>query len=254
MSGTHRMFRTVLLAALLLVAVAPVAVAAPVVLFDQGHGQRFLADKDGPLQLSSFAGILKEEGYDVRIGTTPFSAESLAGVDALVISGAFASLQPAETEAVLAFVARGGRLALMLHIPMPVEDLLHLLEVDYSNYVISEQENVIDGDRRNFRIRNLVSHPLFSSLDSFSLYGGWALMSIGNRSRVIATTSEKAWVDLNGDGHLSQGDAVQPFFMAMDGMREAGRFVVFGDDAIFQNKFLDQQNRQLARNLASWLK
>ena len=253
MRGIHP-FRTAVVAVLLLMAVASVAAAGPVLLFDQGHGQRFTADKEGSLQLSGFAGILKEEGFDVRVGTTTFSAETLSGVDALVISGPFAPLQPAETEAVLAFVARGGRLALMLHIPMPVENLLHLLEVDYSNYVISEQEHVIEGDRRNFRLKNLASHPLFASIDSFSLYGGWALMNIGTKSRVIASTTEKAWADLNGDGRLSTGDAIQEFSMVMDGSRDAGRFVVFGDDAVFQNKFLDQQNRQLARNLANWLK
>jgi hypothetical protein len=34
----------------------------------------------------------------------------------------------------------------------------------------------------------------------------------------------------------------------------AGRFIIFGDDAVFQNRFLDRQNRQLAKNLARWLK
>ncbi|MBW1897757.1 MAG: hypothetical protein JRI61_01710, partial [Deltaproteobacteria bacterium] len=34
----------------------------------------------------------------------------------------------------------------------------------------------------------------------------------------------------------------------------AGHFVVFGDDAIFQNKFLIEENALIGKNLARWLK
>jgi len=244
----------VLVAVLLCMSMQAVAHGAPVLLFDQAHEQRFLMEKDGPLHLSRFAGVLQEEGFEVKAGTTPLTEQALAGVDVLVISGPFSALAPAETEAVLAFLARGGRLAVMLHIPSPVAELVHRLDVDFTNYVLSEQENVIEGDQRNFQVKNLVPHPLFGANDHFSLYGGWALMTSGSSARVIASTSPKGWVDLNGDKKLSTGDVVQAFGVVVDGARGAGRFVVFGDDAIFQNKFLDQQNLRLAHNLASWLK
>lgn len=242
------------LALLVLVAWQAGAGAAPVLLIDQGHDQRFVVEKDGPLHLSGFAGVLKEEGWDVRVGTSSLTAEALAGVDALVISGPFGKLHAAETDAVLTFLARGGRVALMLHIPSPLADLVHHLDTDFTNYVLSEQENVIDGDQRNFRVKNLVSNPLFGSLDSFSIYGGWALTNTTERAAVVAATSDKGWVDLDGDRKLTKGDAVQPFGVVVEGISGAGRFLIFGDDAIFQNKFLDPQNRQLARNLARWLK
>jgi len=41
--------------------------------------------------------------------------------------------------------------------------------------------------------------------------------------------------------------------VAVAGRSGKGRFVVFGDDAIFQNKFLTGDNLVLGRNLASWL-
>ncbi len=254
MSVVHRVVVTILSALFLLVAGVSGVLAAPVLLFDQAHDQRFVADKEGPLHLSEFVAVLKGEGVSVRINSSPFTPDSLSGVDALVISGPFGVLKPEETEAVTAFLARGGRVALMLHIPGPLADLLHRLDVDFTNYVLSEQENVIAGDPRNFQVKNLVTHPLFGSLDHFSLYGGWALMNTGSGSRVIASTSEKGWVDLDGNGKLSKGDAVQSFGVVVEGTSGAGRFLVFGDDAIFQNKFLDEQNRQLARNLAAWLK
>ena len=254
MWGIRRSYLPLVAAFFLLVAGQSRAEASPVLLIDQGHDQRFVVEKDGPLHLSGFARVLKEEGFDVKVNTAPLTTASLAGVDALVISGPFGKLQVEETDAVMAFLARGGRLALMLHIPSPLEDLVHRLDTDFTNYVLSEQENVIDGDQRNFKVKNLISHPLFDSMESFSLYGGWALMNTGDRAGIIAATSGKGWVDLDGDRKLTRGDAVQSFGVAVEGTSGAGRFLIFGDDAIFQNKFLDEQNRLLARNLARWLK
>ena len=79
-------------------------------------------------------------------------------------------------------------------------------------------------------------------------------MSTAPSSRIVASTSPKAWVDLNGDKKLSDGDVVQSFGVVAVGEVGAGRFVVFGDDAVFQNRFLDESNRQLAKNLSRWLK
>ena len=79
-------------------------------------------------------------------------------------------------------------------------------------------------------------------------------MNTAENSQLIASTSPKAWVDFNGDKRLSNGDIVQVFGVVAAGRVGAGRFVVFGDDAVFQNRFLDDSNRQLAINLARWLK
>lgn len=230
------------------------AVAAPVVLFDQHHGQRFVIEKEEPLQLSALASVLKEEGFSVKSSSEPLTNDLLKGVDVVVISGPFNTVEPKEVDVLLAFLERGGRLSAMLHIGSPFSDLLRRLEVDFTNYVLNEQENIIDSDPRNFQVKALDTNPLFEGINHFSLYGGWALMNTAPSSRIIAKTSAKAWVDLNGDGKLSKGDVVQDFGVVVTGEYGAGRFVVFGDDAIFQNKFLDESNLQLAKNLARWLK
>ena len=142
----------------------------------------------------------------------------------------------------------------MLHIGSPFSELLRRLEVDFTNYVLYEQENIIDNDPRNFQIKALQTNPLFAAMEHFSLYGGWALMNTAPSARLIASTTSKGWVDLNGDKKLSKGDVVQAFGVVAVGESGAGRFVVFGDDAIFQNRFLDESNRQLAKNLAQWFK
>lgn len=79
-------------------------------------------------------------------------------------------------------------------------------------------------------------------------------MNTAPDAHIIASTSPRGWIDFNGDNKLSNGDVVQAFGVVVSGETGAGRFVVFADDAIFQNRFLDASNRQLARNLARWLK
>lgn len=230
------------------------AIAAPVVLIDQAHDQRFVIEEEGPLQLSGFATILREEGFALRSSPEVFTDALLAGVDAVVIAGPFKTIESQEVDVLLRFLERGGRLAAMLHIGSPFSDLLRRLEVDFTNYVLYEQENIIDNDPRNFQIKALQTNPLFAAMEHFSLYGGWALMNTAPSARLIASTSSKGWVDLNGDKKLSKGDVVQAFGVVAVGESGAGRFVVFGDDAIFQNRFLDESNRQLAKNLARWFK
>jgi hypothetical protein len=230
------------------------AIAAPVVLIDQSHDQKFVIEKEESLHLSVFAAILTAEGLSVKSSTTGLTDESLKGVDAVVISGPFKTIEPQEVEVLLRFLERGGRLVAMLHIGSPFSDLLHRLEVDFTNYVLYEQENIIEDDPRNFQVKTLNTNPLFGGMNHFSLYGGWALMNTASSSRIVASTSPKGWVDLNGDKKLSKGDVVQAFGVVIVGEFGAGRFVVFGDDAIFQNRFLDESNRQLASNLARWLK
>jgi hypothetical protein len=233
---------------------ASFAGAGPTVLFDQGHGQKFVLDKNGPLDLSSFADVVRKSGCQLKVLDGPLTRASLSGVDALVISGAFHPLAPDELQVVASYLAQGGRLCVMLHIGMPVGALLQQLGVNYSNGVIHETENVILNDPLNFRVTRLERHPLTAGLQRFSAHGAWALMNKADTARIIARTSPTAWVDLNGDHKLSSVDAVQSFGVMVTGSYGKGQFVVFGDDAIFQNKFLESDNMLLARNLAEWLK
>ena len=57
------------------------AEAPPVILFDQGHNQRFLINKEGPLQLTGLAGIFKEQGFKVDSHEGAIDKDALAGAD-----------------------------------------------------------------------------------------------------------------------------------------------------------------------------
>ena len=228
-------------------------VSASTVVFDEGHGQRFIIAKDGPLDLSSLASVVRKGGGNAVSLGAPLTDAALADADALVISGPFAPFSTEEVAAVVRFLGRGGRVAVMLHIGTPAGELLHRLGVDFSNAAIREQHDIIDADHANFRVSRFASHPLLAGVKSFSLHGVWALMAYDSNAQVIASTSPDAWIDLDGDGSLSAGDAVQSFGVVVSGTSGKGEFLVFGDDAIFQNKFLDADNRLLATNLTTWL-
>lgn len=223
----------------------------PVVLFDQAHNQRFLIESDGPLQLSGLAAVIRANGGDAVAIREPLTAARLANAAALVISGPFEQLKPEEVSAVTTYLENGGRLAVMLHIGPPLDSLLEKLDVDHTNMVLHERRNVIDEDL-NFRVTGLGDSPLFSGITSFSLYGVWGL-NPGAHGHGIAATSDTAWVDMNGDKILSKGDLIGSFDVVVQGELGKGGFVVFGDDAIFQNRYLDDDNRRLAMNLAGWL-
>ena len=230
------------------------AAAAPVVLFDQGHGQQFLIGETGPLHLSDLAEQFRRAGFAVKSHGGELTDAALGEANALVLSGPFISYTPAEVAAITRFLERGGRVAAMLHVGPPLAGLLHGIGVDFSNGVIRERENVIGDDPLNFRVTRLEGHPLLTGLDGFSVYGCWALTTTASPAAIIASTGATSYIDLGRGGEGQPLRAVQAFGVVVAGTWGKGRFAVFGDDAIFQNRFLDVDNRRLADNLVEWLK
>jgi hypothetical protein len=248
-----RFLRCFLLALVAVCCLAAHSVAAPVVLFDESHSQQFVVGKSGPLDLSELAALYQANGFTVSSHSDGLSKETLAAVDVLVLSGPFRSLSNSELEAVIGFIDAGGGLAIMLHIAPPVRNLLHLLDVDFTNGILREATQTIDGNPLNFKVSVMADHPVTAGLKSFSAYGAWALRGTAPHTMVLAETSQKSWVDLDHDNQLAAGDAVQAFGVMVAGERGKGRYVVLGDDAIFQNRFLDEDNRKLALRLVNWL-
>ncbi len=223
------------------------------VVFDQGHRQLFSIEKEGDLQLGNFAGILGEAGLTVSSTAEPLTPETLAKVEALVISGPFRAYTPAEVSAVMGFLHGGGRVAIMLHIAQPMWGLLGKLGVEAANGVVRDPKRKLEGDEMNFEVNDFTGHALTEKLEAFKLYGGWPLRPVGDSAKVLAWSSAASWVDLNGDKTLGTGDAVQSFGVVVGGTVGKGGFVAFSDDAIFQNRFLVDDNRKLAENLGHWL-
>lgn len=214
------------------------------VLFDQGHGQAFTIEKDGALQLGKLADMLRGDGWQVDATTALLTSQLLTEVNVLIMSGAFKPLSEAEIKDVVDFLYSGGRLVVTLHITPPLALLLEELGVASANGVVRERDKsqILDGEPLNFKVSNLKEHPLNEGLKSFSLYGGWPLLPLHEGVRMIASTSPKAWVDLNRGRVLSSKDVVQEFGVLVTGNIRKGEFAVFADDAIFQNRFLKGEN------------
>lgn len=246
------MLRLLVLAVVLTVSAGP-ALAAPVVWFDEGHAQAFTVGAEGELQLTKFGQLFREAGFEVRSGGEALTPELLRDKQALVISGPFQPLGNDEIKAILEFVETGGRLAVMLHIGPPLSGLLQSLGVVHSNGSIHEEKNVLEGEPLNFRATVEKEHPVTANLEGFALYGSWALLAEGKQTEVLARSSSESWVDLNRNNQRDPGDARQSFAVLVHGTLGEGAYLVFGDDAVFQNRFLSGDNLTLARNLAAWL-
>ncbi|MCB2183689.1 MAG: GldG family protein [Desulfobulbaceae bacterium] len=228
------------------------ASAGPFVLFDQAHGQHFLVEKNGALDLSGLATLFTEQGATIKTSSAAISDTLLNEVDVLIISGPFAPITQNEAISIMKFLYRGGKLALMMHISQPFGTLLPQLGIAVSSAAVSEQENIIGTNAKDFQVKDLKSHPLTTGLTSFNVYGGWALLNTKSGVDIVGQTTHKAWVDLNQNGELNEKDAMQSFAMVLAGQMGKGSFAVFGDDAIFQNQFLKDGNLLLGRNLALW--
>jgi len=226
---------------------------ASTVLFDEAHGQVFSVEKNGALDLSSFGELFKAEGIELKINSQNFQDASFVGTDALVISGPFSPMTTPELGSILHFLQKGGRLCLMLHIPFPVAPLLEILAVGYSVAPVNERINIIGDDAKNFTIKSLQPHPITDGLKSFNVYGTWGVINAKDNAKVIATAGPGAWIDKNRNNTLDASDGIYPYGVLLVGTIGKGSFAVFGDDAIFQNQFLIEENRQLAINLVRWL-
>lgn len=227
---------------------------APVVLFDAAHGEKFLPQEESPLALTRLSDLFVAAGFTIRSNKEPLTAARLTDVDAVVISGPFLPLTVEEIEILYNFVQRGGHLAVMLHVAPISANLLARFSVFHSNGVIREAEHAqIDGDAMNFQVINLGKEPLFRGVNHFAVYGCWALAAEGDAAQIVAASSNQAWIDLDNDRSFSMHDARQSFGVIALGEIGQGNFVIFGDDAIFQNHFLVGGNLHLAKNLVDRL-
>ena len=251
----YNIFIAGLILMVVLVAVYPFDVEArqAIVLFDEGHGQRFLADQAGPLDLSGLSALFQKEGLLVKSSKEEITEKVLADADVLVLSGAFAPFKLPEISAIVNFVQQGGQLCVMLHVGLPVAELLKELNVYVSKGVVHEQENLIQQAETNYYVTVSGQHELMNGLEWFKVFGGWALLTDNKNAETIAQTSASAWIDTNMNGKRDARELQRSLGLAIAGTAGDGRFVVFGDDAIFQNQYLSEENIQLGKNLAKWL-
>lgn len=232
----------------------PALAAERVVLFDQGHGQRFLIDGAEPLGLSALAAEIRTQGLTPQPLTGGITAAALQDAAALVVSGPFQPVDAAEIAAIADFLGRGGRLCVMLHIAEPVRPLLQRLRVVATIAPVREQVNLLGDNPLAFRVTNLAEHPVTDGLAGFKVNGCWGVANLTAAGRVLAWSSPQAWSDMDGDGKMGPDEPLATLGVMVGGELGQGAFLVIGDDAVFQNQFLTEGNLKMAQNLAVWLK
>lgn len=229
-------------------------VTKPVVLFDQGHGQTFVIEKTSDLHLSGLATLFRKAGFVVKAGRQTITPQILSGVDGLVISGPFIPFTTSESSTIRKFIEQGGCVAVMIHITPTVSSLLKELGIVSTTGPVNEVINVRGSGGKDFSVTRFEEHSLTRGLPFFTVYGAWGLNPERGNAKIIAKTSQKAWVDLNRDGRYGPRDAAQEFGIVVAGSYGKGEFAVFGDDAIFQNRFLKEGNILLGKNLVTWMR
>jgi hypothetical protein len=141
----------------------------------------------------------------------------------------------------------------MIHISPILIPLLEKLEVEPINGVVNESENIIGGNQKDFFVNRLEKHPLTHGIRQFSTFGAWGLTTKKGNAQIIAKTGPKAWIDSDRDGKISKADKIGEIGIIVAGAKGSGQFVIFGDDAIFQNRFLKDENLLLGKNLINWM-
>ncbi|MFQ5737037.1 MAG: DUF4350 domain-containing protein [Thermodesulfobacteriota bacterium] len=220
--------------------------------FDGSHGEIFSPVNNGELDYSGFYDMLKASGAQLSINKGPVTTKTLADAGTYIIAGPTQKFTHAETGALHTFINNGGNLLVMLHISSPVAQLTESFGILVSNFVISEQTDLIEGLSQDFYVKRFAPHPVTRGLKKVAVYGTWGLLAQG-AAKEVATTSDKAWADMDRNRKLDEGEPVQKFAIIAVATYGAGKVVVVADDAPFANRFLDEaDNHRLAGNIIEW--
>lgn len=224
------------------------------VVFDLTHNEIFSPVKKGPLDYSDFYKSIGGSGQEAAVSRVPIVPNALEEVKTYVIAGPSKALEKEEVEVLKEFVKNGGNLLVLLHISSPVAELTEAFGIIVSNFVISERENVIAGQSQDFYVTRFSRHPVNKGISKIAVFGTWGLMA-EEGAQVIASTSVKAWADMDRNRKFDHGEPVQSFGIVAAAEYGSGKVVVVADDAPFANKFLPKAgNRRLADNIIRWFR
>ena len=224
------------------------------ILFDTSHRVIFHPTSDKPLGLKGFTEIFKRMGDKVLIGNKTLKADSLKGVDVLVLPGSMTSYDKSEIDIIEDYVNNGGSLLVLLHIAPPLARVTERFGIVLSNMVISEKNNLIDKSSQDFYSRDIRVHPVTEGVKEIALYGTWGLLAEKGAS-ILAATTPDAWGDANRNRVYDVNEPMAVIGVVAAAESGRGRIIVVADDAPLANAFLDMgDNRRLATNIASWLR
>lgn len=223
------------------------------VYFDVSHRVIFQPDSDKKLGLKRFVSLFEKNGDKVHIKAPNFNAPREARPDVLVLPGSMMAYSPKEINSIEKFVKEGGSLLVLLHISPPLAGVTKRFGIVLSNAVISDTENLIDGQSQDFYAKHISPHPVTEGVSSVAVYGTWGLLPEKD-ARVVAATSDNAFADFNRNRVRDKDEPKIKVGVVAISEYGKGKVVVVADDAPLANAFLDKgDNLKLAKNIVSWL-
>ncbi len=245
----------------------------PVVLFDGIHECTVGLRDEGDEGLSRLATELRQSGYTVRVASDPdgLGAESLQGIDVLVVAFPKRPLSKVECDAVHAFVHRGGGLLLtaewgnIFNNAATLNQLTSPWGLTFNSDRIADptesfgQSVLFQGQRigsekvpQFARITVFSPHPITRGITEVGHFSGCSLE--GPEGTSLAWSSPSSFADMDGDARKSVEERRGPLITSVFTPERGGRVVGIGDTSMLTNKHHAQaDNAEFLRRIFSWL-
>jgi ABC-type uncharacterized transport system involved in gliding motility auxiliary subunit len=257
------------------------------VYFLEGHGEPSIDEMQEPKGYGQIKTALDNESYEVKTLVLSEGAAVPEDANLLIVAGAERSLLPHETQAIDAYLKKGGHALFLLNPRVTPELVTYLRQwgVQVGNDVIvDEQLQLLKG--RTFSLTPFVTtygaHPITEEL---SRRGSSALTTYGISRSVepqadgkkgitpvsLVKTGPNSWAETDLEGvfqkqtaRLDEQDRKGPISLAVAvtaNLKDLGadhdgtaRLVVFGDAVFADNQYISQYfNRDLLLNTTGWL-
>lgn len=202
-------------------------------------GRFYFSEQDFNLQNSDWNGLSRLASATQL--TPLYSTDALAGSGSgktLLIIGPKNNFTMAESTQVLAFLHSGGKVvvaddfgsadSLLDAIGSPIR-IDPVLMCQYENYYVNQTfpiiTNITAPNMRNVR-QLVLNHP--------------ASLNVTESTEVIASTSDKAWLDYNGNLSLDSGERMGVYPVAALASYAGGQLLVVSDPDLFVNSMQDK--------------
>ncbi|AFD00170.1 hypothetical protein Mtc_1416 [Methanocella conradii HZ254] len=210
----------------------------------------FFSEADFAMTNPSWNGLY---ALSSEVGARPlYSLSSLSdkgGVDTLLIIGPANNYNYDESLEVSSFLSRGGTVVVMDDFGAS-NSMLHAISspISINSVPLCQHENYYVN--MTFPIISDVSETPFTRNVSSLVLNHPAALNVTGDARVIASTSRYAWLDLNHDSMLDDGERTGVYPVAASCDYGNGKLLVFSDADIFINSMLGKgDNRALLKQL-----
>jgi len=250
------------------------------VYFLSGHREGALDDSKSKTGYQRAAQDLIDDGYSIEKLSLADREKMPKDSNVLVVAGPRDRFLPNETQAILAWLKKGGRVFLLLEpgIENGIEQVLRPFGVDVGDNLVidpSPASRALGFNRGDAPIVNrFEEHPITSPMQGTTVLFYW-VRSVSPRiglARIEATTliqtSETSWGETNyannSNLELDEADVPGPVPIAVavtmqttvnrNKINDEARLIVIGDSSFASNNFYNEgANADLFTNAVNWL-